>query len=170
MRAKIEANTTGKPGMDKNALANYEYSRLVTERISSAARLSHRNKDENVHNSETAIFPKSENGTPTQAEIDSAPSQIKRGGSHVEKSELSPTAQSFVSGRRQESLSDVSNSSATEHRKEQSQPDKDLNKVDEELEDYELEAYMKILVQDGHGRVDENGKFVAEPSYDENDR
>jgi hypothetical protein len=168
MRAKIEANTATKPGMDKNSLANYEYSRLITEKIS-AARLSHRSKDENLHNTETAIFPQAENGTLTQAEVDCVPPQAKRGG-HVEKSELSPIAQSFVSSRRQESLSDVSNSSATEHRKEQSQPDKDLNKVDEEFEDNEVEACAKTLAQNGHGRVDENGKFLAEPSYNENDR
>jgi hypothetical protein len=168
MRAKMEANTAAKPGMDKNSLANYEYSRLITEKIS-AARLSHHSKDENLHNTEIAIFPQAENGTLTQAKVDCVPSQVKRGG-HAEKSELSPTAESFISGRRQESLSDISNSSATEHRKEQSQPDKDLNKVDEELEDNEIEAYAKTLVQNGHGRVDENGKFLDEPSYDHNDR
>jgi uncharacterized protein (DUF885 family) len=74
------------------------------------------------------------------------------------KGGLSATAQSFVSRRRQESLSDVSNSSAMEYHKEQSQHDKDLNKVDEELEDNEDKPPLAKLEQDGHGHVDENGK------------
>ncbi|KAL1794684.1 hypothetical protein ACET3X_006500 [Alternaria dauci] len=78
------------------------------------------------------------------------------GQSRQNKNEnLRDTAQSFISRRRQESLSDVSNSSATEHRKEHSKLDKDLQKVDEELENGGNKAHKKPLVNKGRGCTNE---------------
>ncbi|KAI4907551.1 hypothetical protein J4E90_009580 [Alternaria incomplexa] len=152
-----------------SARACDERPRASSEGIYSRDTLSGSKHHGDLHDGNFAVSPKRENGFSTQPNPKTVQSQEMPTNGHTEKSALSPTAQSFVS-RRQESLSDVSNSSATKHRKEQSQPDKDLNKVDEELEDNEHETHVKRLVQDGHVRVDENGKLLAEPSYDADNR
>jgi len=136
-----------------SARASDESSRASSESIPSPDTLSGSKHHGDLHDGNSAVWPKGENGFSPQPDPRTVQSQEMPTHGHTEKSGLSPTAQSFVS-RRQESLSDVSNSSATKHRKEQSQPDKDLNKVDEELEDHEHETHVKSLVQDGHGRVD----------------
>ncbi|KAI4647835.1 hypothetical protein J4E93_004246 [Alternaria ventricosa] len=151
---------------DGSARASDERPRPSGESIHSRDTLSGFNHHGDLHNGDS----KTENGFSTQPNPKTSQSQETPTHSHTEKSGLSPTAQAFVSRRRQESLSDVSNSSATKHHKEQSQPDKDLNKVDEELEINEHDIYVKSLVQDGHGRADENGKLLAESSYDADDR
>ncbi|KAI4631947.1 uncharacterized protein J4E87_002654 [Alternaria ethzedia] len=152
-----------------SARASDERPRASSESINSRDTLSGSKHHGDLQDGNSAVSPKGENGFSTQLNPKTVQPQEMPTNSHTEKSGLSPTAQSFVS-RRQESLSDVSNSSATKHRKEHSQPDKDLNKVDEELENNEQDMHVKRLVQDGHGRVDENGKLLAEPSYDADDR
>ena len=198
MRPKIKADTVAASGIDKpqsldaradrgteehvywglceshanneNAHAGDERPRASSESIYSHDTLSGCKHHGDLHDGNPAIWPKGENVFSTQPDLQTIQSQEMHTPGNTEKSGLSPTAQAFVSRRRQESLSDVSNSSSTKHRKEQSQPDKDLDKVDEELGDNEYDIYVKSLVQDGHGRVDENGRFLAEPSYDADDR
>jgi hypothetical protein len=180
MRPKVEADTTTKPetdhpeslqvptngGTEKSGTAARHGSNASNGRthvnsksIASPGEQSRRNKNENLHNTEATIKPKLENGTVIQAGADTLHSREMRAHDNTEKGGLSATAQSFVSRRRQESLSDVSNSSAADHRKEQSQHDKDLTKVNEELEDNENEFYVKNLTQYGQGHADESGEL-----------
>ncbi|KAH6879251.1 hypothetical protein BKA58DRAFT_399212 [Alternaria rosae] len=198
MRSKIKADTVAALGIDKpqsldarayrgteehvylglceshanneNAHASDERHRASSESIYSHDTLFSCKHHGDLYDGNSAIWPKGENVFSTQPDPKTIQSQEMHTPGNTEKSGLSPTAQAFVSRRRQESLSDVSNSSATKHRKEQSQPEKDLDRVDEELGDNEYDIYVKSLVQDGHGRVDENGRFLAEPSYDADDR
>jgi hypothetical protein len=180
VRPKIEADTTTKPETDhpkslqvptksgteksgtvgrRGSNASNGRTRANSKSITSPEEQSRRDKDENLRTTEAAIKPKLENGTVTQADSETLRSRETRNHGNTEKGGFSATAQSFVSRRRHESLSDVSNSSATDHRKEQSQHDKDLSKVNEELEDNENEVYVKNITQYGRGHANENGEF-----------
>ncbi|KAG9188777.1 hypothetical protein G6011_07482 [Alternaria panax] len=182
-RPKMESSTATKPdsdhphSLDVHAISGTERNSIPARResvtssarpransksVSSPEEQSRHNKDENLRNTEAFFKPKIENSTISHVDADTIhPREMRAPGNNGTHS-LSATAQSFTSRRRQDSLSDVSNSSATEHHKEHSQLDKDLHKVDEGLEDEENEAYKKHRMDDGHGYVDDNGNHQLE--------
>jgi hypothetical protein len=178
VRPKVEGGTTAKPetnhlhSLEVRTNGGTEKSGASVRRVSNASSESPRANSKSAHscsqqyllyeqeylrNVETAIKLQTENDTAPQ--FDANTLREMRAHDHTENDGLSATAQPFMCHRRQEPLSDVSISSTTEHHRQQSQHDKDLNKVDEELEEDENETQVKTLVQDGYGQVDENGRF-----------
>ncbi|KAB2106673.1 hypothetical protein AG0111_0g4886 [Alternaria gaisen] len=110
----------------RGSVASSRRSRANSKSITSPGEQFRHTKDENRCDTEAFIRPKTEKGTVSHTDTDTL-----RSLGHTGTRSLSATAQSFISRRAQESLGNVSNSSGTEHRKEHSQLDKDLQEVDE---------------------------------------
>ncbi|RYN56751.1 hypothetical protein AA0118_g3879 [Alternaria tenuissima] len=183
IRPKTEAEIATKSGTDKphslevranggtaksdtsamrGSVASSRRSRANSKSITSPGEQFRHTKDENRCDTEAFIRPKIEKGTVSHTDIDTLHSRDTRSLGHTGTRSLSATAQSFISRRAQESLGNVSNSSGTEHRKEHSQLDKDLQEGDEELDNSKSEAYKKHLVDTGHDCVNESDDLQLE--------
>lgn len=177
IRPKTEAEIATKSGTDKphslevranggtaksdtsamrGSVASSRRSRANSKSITSPGEQFRHTKDENRCDTEAFIRPKTEKGTVSHIDTDTLHTRDTRSLGHTGTRSLSATAQSFISRRAQESLGNVSNSSGTEHRKEHSQFDKDLQDGDEELDNSKSEAYKKHLVNTGHDCVNES--------------
>ncbi|KAF1944152.1 hypothetical protein EJ02DRAFT_452759 [Clathrospora elynae] len=86
-------------------------SRANSRTFTSPKQQSRQDKEDNLHQAEAAIKPKIEQGTITEEDADNLHSLEMRAHGHVQKGGLSATAQSFVSRRCEESLSDASSTS-----------------------------------------------------------
>ncbi|CAN9195027.1 unnamed protein product [Alternaria alternata] len=183
IRPKTEAEIATKSGTDKphtlevranggtaksdtsamrGSVASSRRSRANSKSITSPGEQFRHTKDENRCDTEAFIRPKTEKGTVSHTDTDTLHSRDTRSLGHIGTRSLSATAQSFISRRAQESLGNVSNSSGTEHRKEHSQLDKDLQEGDEELDNSKSEAYKKHLVNTGHDCVNESDDLQLE--------
>ncbi|KAF2831629.1 hypothetical protein CC86DRAFT_342578 [Ophiobolus disseminans] len=113
---------------------------------------SYHDKEINLHKAEATIKPKVTDGTVTENDANLLHSRETRAHGKTEKSGLTASAQSFVSQKRQESLSDLTNTSPQgsmeeyKHRKEHSQQDRD---VASKLSQMSLESKAKDEPENG---------------------
>ncbi|CAO2656704.1 Nn.00g055070.m01.CDS01 [Neocucurbitaria sp. VM-36] len=134
---------------------------------------SHYDREANFCRAEVTVKPKMEQGTLTQGDADLLYSREMRAHGHIEKGGLAAAAQSLISKKRQESLSDRSNVSPRasetdyERRKEQSYHDKENNlkvaelaiepKTDEENASQEETTYVQPCEHHAHSHADKDG-------------
>jgi hypothetical protein len=130
---------------------------------------SHRDKEANLQAVQEAIKPKIEQGTATEADANLLHSRETRAHDKTEKGALASSAQSLVSKKREESLSDKTNAPSTDERKEQSQHDREVylkiaemsleSKLEKKSEKVTKEdaSHVQSREQRAHGHVDKVG-------------